>query len=340
MAHTDHLAPATSDSSRGIATCLCCGGDAKIRDHLPHLWHQRVDSPPYDLHWCEHCDFGFLYPRPSQEDLARFARDSRELRRDWPDLIPLKPTFLERVRVHLAWRASYGFSKIDARQIQEFAGSRFISICVFGGGLGDMMRQLKDTGHRVVGIDVDEAAPGLAQTRGLVVYNGSIEEPPAAILAEPFDIVVLSSVLGCCSDPRRALQMVQELLKPGGHLMAEVPNHGAYSARRLGPAWFFCDAGNSLNFFTSRSLSRFVETCGFEIIDLIYNNYTGQFRNSRLAVEQKIWDHLYANVDPRAPRLPRRKSRWELWRGLLGSMFRSAAEKYEVVGIIGKKRDD
>jgi SAM-dependent methyltransferase len=340
MSYADDVVRATSDSSREIATCLSCGGDTRIRDHLPHIWHQRVDSRPYDLRWCERCDFGFLSPRPDAEDRARFARDACELRRDWPDLIPLKPTFLERVRVNLAWRTAFGYSQINSRRVQEFAGSRSISICAFGGGLVDLMRELKDTGHRIVGVDADEAAPGRAQTAGLVVYEGSIEDPPEAIRDEPFDIVLLSGVLGCCPDPRKALQNARELLKPSGHLMADVPNNGAYSARRLGPAWFFCDAGNSLCFFTGRSLAHFVEMCGFEIIDILYNNYTGQFRNSRLVIEQKIWDHLYANVDPGTPRLPRRKSRWELWRGLLGSMFRGPAEKYEIVGIIGQKPDE
>jgi SAM-dependent methyltransferase len=200
-----------------------------------------------------------------------------------------------------------------------------------------MMLELKDSGHRVVGIDFDQSTRDRAQAQGLVVHDGSVENLPAAILSESFDIVVMTRVLQSCSDPRTALLGVHQLLKTGGHLIADVPNNGAYSARRLGPGWYLCDAGNSLNFFSRRSLARFVENSGFEIVDYFYSAYTGQFRNSRLVIEQKIWDRLYANTDPRSLRLPRRKSRWELWRELLASMFRSPEKKYEMVGVIAKK---
>ena len=108
-------------------------------------------------------------------------------------------------------------------------------------------------------------------------------------------------------------------------------------ARRMGPAWFFCDAGHVLNFFTNRSLSRFVEQNGFQVVDLLYCNYTVQFRTSRLVIEQAIWDSLYANAGSSRMRIPPRKSQWGLWYGLLRSAFRSRDEKYEILGIIARK---
>ena len=118
--------------------------------------------------------------------------------------------------------------------------------------------------------------------------------------------------------------------------MVEVPNNHACSARRLGQAWYHADAGNILNFFTGRSLSRLAETSGLPIVHRLYTNYVTQFRNSRLEIEQRLWDHLYSKVDP-AVRPPPRKSRPELWRGFAASMLRPPDEMYETIGIVARK---
>jgi SAM-dependent methyltransferase len=335
------LAPA--DATDRSTLCLFCGGKTKIRDRLPRIWHNPVGSQSYDIRWCESCDFGFLDPCPSPEEHARMARAAREISRDWPELIPAKTTFLEKVRGHLAWRVTHANARpLDAALIDRIAGGRPLSICVFSGffspALDHMMQELQNSGQRVVGVVSAPADPGTMPARSRFFHHGSIEEPPAAILAETFDLVVMSWVLHSCRHPRQALQNAHKLLKPGGHLMADVPNNGAYTARRLRSAWYFCDAGSTLCFFTDQSLSRLLETAGFEIVDHIFCNYTVQFRNSRLAIEQTLWDRLYENVVPGTVKPPRRKSQWEIWRGLFGSMFRKPAEKYEVAGIIGKKR--
>ncbi len=200
------------------------------------------------------------------------------------------------------------------------------------------MQGLQNSGHKVVGIVSEQPDQGQMPARGLFVHQGSIEEPPTAILAETFDLVILSWVLHSCNHPRQALERAHKLLEPGGHVMADVPNNGAYSARRLRSGWFFCDAGSTLCFFTPRSLSRFLEMGDFEVVDHLFCNYTVQFRNSRLVIEQMLWDRLYASVVPGTVRPPRRKSQWEMWRGLYGSIFRKPAEKCEIFGIIGKKR--
>ena len=200
-----------------------------------------------------------------------------------------------------------------------------------------MPSDLLKSGHELVVIEGDESERLALAASGVTVHSGSIESPPPDILPERFDVVIVRGPLERCFDPRLAIQSASRLLKPGGSIMLEVPNHNAHSARRLGQAWYHGDAGNVLNYFTGKSLSRLVENGGLSIVHRLYTNYITQFRKPRLEIEQKLWDHLYSRVDRNAVRPPPRKSQWELWRGLAASMFRHADEMYETIGVVARK---
>ena len=130
--------------------------------------------------------------------------------------------------------------------------------------------------------------------------EGPLESPPAGVSSRAFDVVVCRAALERCLDPRLGMEQARRLLKPGGCLMVEIPNHAACSARRLGPAWHHCDAGNFVSFFTARSVSRLAVASGFVAVETLYSNYVTQFRNSRTLLERMLWDRLYANVDRKA----------------------------------------
>ena len=103
--------------------------------------------------------------------------------------------------------------------------------------------------------------------------HGSAENPPNQLRTGTFDAVFLNGDLPKAHDPKAALQNARRLLEPGGYLLAEVPNHGSYSARRLGPTWSLWEAGIRLNYFTPKSLSRLIEEGGCEIKEILYRRY-------------------------------------------------------------------
>jgi SAM-dependent methyltransferase len=341
VAEPQDLAPDWAGRPIETARCLLCAGQTRTRYRLPHLWHQRDDSGPYEVRWCPSCEFGFLEPRPSIADLARFLADSRELERNGPARHSTRVSLSEKVRVRIAWQAGQvpALRAIDRALIEKCAGPRPASICFFG-LCENMPGELSGAGHEVVTVttDLDERAALLSQ--GVTSLEGLLESPPAAVSSRAFDVVVCRAALERCLDPRLGMEQARRLLKPGGCLMVEIPNHAACSARRLGPAWHHCDAGNFVNFFTARSVARLAEASGFVAVETLYSNYVTQFRNSRMLFEQMLWDRLYSNVDRQALPPPPRKSSWELWRALATSMFRPADEKFEVAGLIARKPAD
>ena len=277
---------AGGQASRSVR-CLLCAGETRLHDQLPHIWHQREGSGSYDIRWCDACELGFLDPRPNVNDLARFAADAHELRRNWPELIPRRASLGERIRVRIAWQVSHGgvHSTINLARVEEFSGPRPASICILG-VRGSLPRELVRAGHKVVAIEPDERDRAELESQGATVYSGSIDSPPAEVTPGTFDIVIASGRLERCFDPRLGFETASRLLKPGGCFMVEVPNNHAKSARRLGQAWYHGNAGIILNFFTGKSLNRLAEMSGLQLVHRLYTNYVTQFRNSRMVIEQ------------------------------------------------------
>jgi len=334
MAIPDRGEIGSTASSAGEWGCLLCGGETAIRFRLPHIWDQPDDSRTFDIRWCEACDFGFLHPRPTALDLERFYDQAGAPR----DQAERNRTLLEKVRLHLAWRIGHADARqIDAALIDSTVGKPCASICVFGCTGLDLVVGLKRLGHRVVGVERNADAVHRARDGGFEVFSGSADAPPREVFEASFDAVVLNNVLPGCREPRVALQNAHRILEPAGHLFAEVPNHESYSARRSGPAWCLFDAGRNLNFFTGKSLTRFVESTGFHVKDMLYRQAVPQFSRSRMIVEQEIWDRLYAKSNRGDSRAPSRNSTVELWTRLARLRFQRPSERFEIVAVIGTR---
>jgi SAM-dependent methyltransferase len=308
-----------------------------VRYRLPNIWHQPAGTRPYEIRWCDECDLGFLDPRPSAKDLSLFQETRERLRLKALEQ-PSPRNLLEKVRVHLAWRVGRGSaSQIDAKRIHSLMGDGPTSICILGYGELDLLVQLRDLGHQVFGIEPNERLRLDARAKGLELWPGCAEDLPKQATERAFDAVFLNRLLPMALEPRAALQNARRLLKPGGYLFAEVPNHGSYSARRLGPAWSLWEAGIYINYFTTKSLSRFIQDAGCEVKDVLYRRYIPQFTAEQMRHEQAIWDRLYSSLDRKNQTRPRRKSSIDLWLDLLRTNFLPPAEKYEIVAIVSSE---
>jgi SAM-dependent methyltransferase len=312
---------------------------------LPHIWHQPKGTQPYTVFRCGRCDFGSLLPRPSHEELDRFygdhyfsryAGESEEKFQGQTDSTPDHPTPLDGVRVHLAWRLDRG-RYLDASALSDVVGPSPARICDIGCGNGELLVALKALGHHVVGVELDENARRRTAAKGIDVFPGSAEALPDEVKGQPFDAVSMTHVLEHCLDPLHALRNATSLLRPGGFLAVEVPNNNAIPAHRSGPAWFYCDAGRHLNFFTARSLAQAVESVGPEIVERRFGGYVSVFLNERGVAERIVWDLLYAGEDTPFVGKVARSSKLRQWMTLARTLFASPPRKYEVVSIIARR---
>ena len=282
-----------------------CHGPTKVWFRLPHIWHLPRGTRSFLAYRCAACGFGSLFPRPSLEELRsyydgdnyfeRYAGESREQFQGQVEKVP-DPCFLDRVRVHVAWRLDQG-QRLDAGLIADSIGTSPARICDIGCGNGDLLVELKALGHRVVGVEPSEVARRRATARGIDVFAAYAEALPDEAKARSFDGVIMTMVLDSCTNPFEALRNAAELLDRGGYLFITVANYDSVSSRRSGPAWFHGDAGRRLSFFTSKSLVSAVERLGLKITKLLYTQYVSIFTNERAAAEQRVWDEWHEDKE-------------------------------------------
>src|SRR4051812_5462888 len=231
-------------SAAPMPRCPLCAGEAEHKATMPMATalHQTRH-----LYACARCALGFIHPRSNLDQRGAIRPpDAGDTQR--------RPRILPRLRKHVAGRLDRGASLCNVIEEELPARSAILDI---GGGSGALLQELAAQGHRVASVRRDAALP-----RSL--------EPGSC------DGVVFSDVVAHLADPVKALGDAAALLKPGGLLFCEVPNHEALIARRSGMAWDAADIP-PINFFTERSLVALVRSAGL----VVRRVYFGGYRSGR-----------------------------------------------------------
>ncbi len=119
--------------------------------------------------------------------------------------------------------------KYYASQVQRLVGTLVMPgsrVLEVGVGLGDLLASLEGCSARV-GIDISPRMIELARERhpGLDLRVADAERDELPKLPEgPFDVIILSEVVGLLHDIQRALERLHEVLAPGGRLVVTYYN--------------------------------------------------------------------------------------------------------------------
>jgi SAM-dependent methyltransferase len=146
--------------------------------------------------------------------------------------------------------------------------------------------RLRDLGLRYWGFDISQVAVEAARTLGLNV--GLLTPDGRTTLADDCcDLAICFEVFEHLLEPQLAVQEIRRVLKPGGILLASVPN-AAYLPYRLEflLTGFFNPAGGPLTsrklpwsdphirFFSPQLFRRFLRENGFPKLELIPNQFS------------------------------------------------------------------
>src|SRR5258708_37527077 len=101
------------------------------------------------------------------------------------------------------------------------AGGRVLDV---GGAAGYLDRELQARGLRVTAIEQDPVRGEQARLYCEELMVGDVEALDLRSHAAKFDYLVLGDVLEHLKDPAAALGRLLETLKPGGRMVACVPN--------------------------------------------------------------------------------------------------------------------
>ena len=108
---------------------------------------------------------------------------------------------------------------------------------------------MQQLGHQIYGVEMPGGSADRAKKiEGLTLKLGHLRihdfEP------NTFDAITLHHVFEHLTEPKRYLEIICEILKPGGHLVISFPNIDSFQSRFFKGNWFHLDPPRHLFFFT------------------------------------------------------------------------------------------
>ena len=189
------------------SACPLCAG----RRHVPLASVDRDRNPLRNV-LCQGCGLVFVDPQPTREALDAWYTQNYRL--DYKGVLEPKPH-------HVLRAGRVAIDRLARIRPLLLGAPRVLDV---GSGGGEMLYMLTHlAGTRAEGLEPNLGYARHARERlGLPVHVGTIEQ--LGQMSDTFDLVTIHHVLEHLPHPREAMALLSARLRPGGHLVVEVPN--------------------------------------------------------------------------------------------------------------------
>lgn len=229
--------------------CDLCGSDDAQPIYRVHDTNYGTPGE-FNIVQCGQCTLAFLKPQPTAAELsAAYPGEAYDPFRSLCTSDHVAPHPLQHER---------------ARRLTERCGRGMVLDVGCGDGL--FLAAMHGLGWTCVGVEPHVRAAESARTRlGLDVRTGDIF---SIDLAHAFNLITMWDVLEHTPSPKRVLLYANHLLVPGGMIAISVPNWDSFERQIFRERWIALDAPRHLFHFSLSTITQFLESCGFEIIEL------------------------------------------------------------------------
>lgn len=235
---------------RTISPCPICGNFGS---------HSFI-AKNYEFSKCQNqnCRHVYVDPMPTDAELGVYYAkntsglensDSWTMVEDYKNNPRLVHKFYEGNRINFLRRKGYLNSN-----------SRVLDV---GCSTGMFLRVLVDQGYEnVVGVDVSiEQVTHCREVNKIRAFRDLAEIPAG----EEFDLVSLYAVLEHTPNPATVLEQSVKRLKPGGHLIVDVPNYRSVYRVLSGKKWLWLIPPVHLQYFTPKSMEKLARNAGLDV---------------------------------------------------------------------------
>jgi len=157
--------------------------------------------------------------------------------------------------------------------IAEQLADQPLEILDVGCSAGYLGEYLRSQGHHVTGLDITPEAIALAKAFLNEAYCMKVEDFFTEQPQRRFDVIIFGDVLEHVTNAEEVLKRSAFALKPGGKVIASIPNvaHVAVRAMLLAGRWDYADLGlldrDHVRFFTAESITKLFDDSGYEICE-------------------------------------------------------------------------
>ncbi len=200
---------------------------------------------------CRDCGLGVLYPMPDNDEIASYYLDCFYT----PEGNRFNP-FVEKAR------SIIGRTRGKLLRNLMPNGGRLLD---FGAGAGHFGTAMQKAGWDVVSLDIATQSKNESPDASFIMEG---DQPRLLFADNTFDVVTLWYVIEHMRNPKKVLQEMRRVLRPGGILLLAQQNFKSCQARIFGPRWLILDPPRHLYQFTPDNLRQMTEKEQFEFITI------------------------------------------------------------------------
>lgn len=224
------------------------------------LLHSRAGC--FAVVQCGNCDTVYLNPRPSKSEIGNFYP---------PEYMPHHLSIQSGQHWWSRIDYRYGLTKRCKAVMRYKNTGRLLDV---GCATGEFLARARELGWQVCGVELSQHAADYARERAqLDVFVGELEDAPFP--DGSFDAVTMWNVFEHLFDPETSIQKISRLLTVGGIAVITIPNLHSLDLKLFGKIWSGYDVPRHLYLVPQRTLERFLDDHGFEIVDTrcLYGSY-------------------------------------------------------------------
>ncbi len=230
--------------------CPACGSSDQHFEFSKHTFKYQT---------CDECRTLFMSPRPSPDVMHSYYSNSENYQYWAKHIFPASESS-RREKLHKPWlRRVVGFCErfdIPTRSLVEV-----------GAGFGTFCSVAQDSPHfdQVTAIEPTPEMAAACRSRGVNVVEKRIEDVSDEVAGA--NVAVAFEVIEHLYEPRQFLSQVARILDADGLLVLSCPNGQGFDVATLREKSLAIDPEH-VNLFNPQSLSRLVESCGYEVLDV------------------------------------------------------------------------
>jgi SAM-dependent methyltransferase len=202
-----------------------------------------------------HCGLMFLFPRPTIAELKEYyPEDYSSFHRSI--------SFEANPLVRFFRRRNIRHRRIAVERHTGLTQGKLLDI---GSSTGIFLDEMRSSGWQVRGLEPSHFAAKYAQEQ----FNLNISEiafRDMDIEPETYDVITLWDALEHTQSMTATIQKIMTALKPGGWMIANIPNPDSVDRRLFGPHWLGFDPPRHLYVIPKETLDSTLSKAGFQNI--------------------------------------------------------------------------